>query len=94
MAQPLTLAHILFELVLGFSSASVLVLAILRLAAVDFPLLAALQITFVWTLVVYAAMRAMGVLTIVANPTTETGSIVGYRKDGNLGKDTAGEIKT
>lgn len=92
MAQPLLVSHILCELAVGFSAASLLVLGVLRVAAVDFPLLATLQITFVWTLVVYATMRATGVLSGLAHPTPEAGSMMRYRKD-DLGPDAVNEIK-
>ncbi|KAJ7655879.1 hypothetical protein B0H17DRAFT_1213920 [Mycena rosella] len=49
---------VLVELLLAFVVSSSAIFALLRLAAVPFPLFAVLQITFVWTLVVFVALRA------------------------------------
>ncbi|KAJ7745898.1 hypothetical protein DFH07DRAFT_1063080 [Mycena maculata] len=65
MTQVPPVVLILGELFIAFSTSSLIVLAILRLAAPHFPLLVAVQITFVYTLIVFAALRACGLWSFV-----------------------------
>ncbi|KAJ7445558.1 hypothetical protein B0H11DRAFT_1930552 [Mycena galericulata] len=69
MIQALTVSQVLGELFVAFSASSLMVLALLQLAAVPFPLLAVIEINFICTLVVFAALRACGMWNIVrSNP--------------------------
>ncbi|KAJ7106562.1 hypothetical protein C8R44DRAFT_987251 [Mycena epipterygia] len=54
--------QLLIELAVAYTASALLILAALHLAAVPFPVLAALQITFICTLVVLATLRAVGAL--------------------------------
>lgn len=74
MAQVLPVLHILGELFIAFFGSSVMVLALLRLASVQFPTDVTLRITFVSTLVVFAALRAAGWIWGLASPSAEAGS--------------------
>ncbi|KAJ7761612.1 hypothetical protein DFH07DRAFT_1059848 [Mycena maculata] len=65
MTQVPPVVLILGELFIAFSASSLIVLVILRLTAAHFPLLVAVQITFVCTLVVFAALRACGLWNFV-----------------------------
>ncbi|KAJ7776224.1 hypothetical protein B0H16DRAFT_1003158 [Mycena metata] len=75
-ATHMPLLRLLLEFVFAFVGASAGVLAILHLAApaIAFPLLDALQITFVCTCVVFAAMRAVGRLWILDGEEPDSGS--------------------
>ncbi|KAJ7106587.1 hypothetical protein C8R44DRAFT_885873 [Mycena epipterygia] len=71
MAQLPCALHVAVELLLAFIPSALIVLGLLSLAAVPFPFLLALQITFFCTLVVLAALRTAGVLLSAADPSPE-----------------------
>ncbi|KAF8209057.1 hypothetical protein K438DRAFT_1811654 [Mycena galopus ATCC 62051] len=52
--------HLILELLATFCASSLIVLGLLRGFSVQFPLLRALEVTFVCTLIVFAAIRAAG----------------------------------
>lgn len=52
----------LLELLFVFKFSALTIVLILRLVGAPFPVHAVLKITFVWTLVVYAALRAYDAL--------------------------------
>ncbi|KAJ7448954.1 hypothetical protein FB451DRAFT_1288217 [Mycena latifolia] len=58
--SPLRISPLLLDLFVAFTVSSLAIFALLRVAGVSFPLLAMLQITAGWTLVVFAAMRSLG----------------------------------
>ncbi|KAJ7106592.1 hypothetical protein C8R44DRAFT_805564 [Mycena epipterygia] len=81
MAQLPCALHVAVELLLAFVSSALIVLGLLRLAAVPFPFRLALQITFLCTLVVLAALRAAGVFWSAANPSPESELLAPHDSD-------------
>ncbi|KAJ7738821.1 hypothetical protein DFH07DRAFT_840700 [Mycena maculata] len=68
MTQVPSVVPMLGKLFIVFFASSSIVLALLRFAAPHFPLLAAVQITFLCTLFVFATLRACGIWTLVYPP--------------------------
>ncbi|KAJ6462124.1 hypothetical protein C8R45DRAFT_1027361 [Mycena sanguinolenta] len=54
------LLHLVVELLLAFCTSSLIVLGLLRLSGLTFPLVETLEVTFVCTVAIFAALRGAG----------------------------------
>ncbi|KAJ7124179.1 hypothetical protein C8R44DRAFT_734700 [Mycena epipterygia] len=92
MAQ-LPALHVAIKVLLTFIPSTPIVLGLLSLAMVPFPFHLALQITFVCTLVVLAALHAAGVLWSATNPSPEPELLALYDSDKEQLGSTSGKTK-